>query len=56
MRFPWSVYVALPETKAKRTGYLRIIDESGEGYLYPRQRFVEAKLPVSTRRAILRAA
>jgi hypothetical protein len=50
------IYVALSEAKAKRTAYLRIIDESGEDYLYPSQRFVEAKLPVSTRRAILRAA
>ena len=29
------IYVALPDTKAERTGYLRIIDESGEAYLYP---------------------
>ena len=27
-----------------RTGYLRIIDESGEDYLYPAQRFVAAEL------------
>jgi hypothetical protein len=46
-------YVALSYTKAKRSGYLRIIDESGEDYLYPVQRFVAAELPVSTRRAVL---
>ena len=50
------IYVALPDAKAERTGYLRIIDESGEDYLYPRQRFVAADLPVSTRRAVLHAA
>jgi len=37
-------------------GYLRIIDESGEDYLYPSQHFVAADLPVSTRRAVLKAA
>jgi hypothetical protein len=50
------IYVGLPDAKAERTGYLRIIDESGEDYLYPAQRFVAAELPVSTRRAVLHAA
>ena len=50
------IYVALPDSKAERAGYLRIIDESGEDYLYPAQRFVAAELPVSTRRAVLHAA
>jgi hypothetical protein len=50
------IYVALPDAKAERTGYLRIIDESGEDYLYPAHRFVAAELPVSTRRAVLHAA
>jgi len=50
------IYVALPDAKAEHGGYLRIIDESGEDYLYPSQRFVAAELPVSTRRAVLQAA
>ena len=50
------ICAALPDAKAERTGYLRIIDESGEDYLYPSQRFVAADLPVSTRRAVLQAA
>ena len=50
------IYVAVPDAKAERTGYLRIVDESGEDYLYPSQRFVAADLPVSTRRAVLKAA
>ncbi|HWG70809.1 MAG TPA: hypothetical protein VN692_15450 [Steroidobacteraceae bacterium] len=50
------IYVALPDTKAERSGYLRIIDESGEDYLYPASRFVAAELPVSTRRAVLHVA
>jgi hypothetical protein len=50
------IYVLLPDAKAERTGYLRIIDESGEDYLYPRQRFIAAELPISTRRAVLKTA
>ena len=50
------IYVALPDTKADRSGYLRIIDESGQDYLYPAQRFVAAELPISIRRAVLHAA
>jgi hypothetical protein len=50
------IYVALPDAKAERTGYLRVIDESGDDYLYLSQRFVAAELPISTRRAVLQAA
>jgi hypothetical protein len=50
------IYIALPDVKAERGGFLRIIDESGEDYLYPSQRFVAAELPVSTRRAVLQVA
>ena len=40
------IYVALADAKAEHAEYLRIIDESGEGYLYTRQRFVVANFPV----------
>jgi hypothetical protein len=50
------IYVALRDTKAERTGCLRIIDESGDDYLYPARHFVAAELPISTRRAVLHAA
>jgi hypothetical protein len=46
------IYVALPDVKAERAGYLRIIDEPGDYYLYPGQRFIAAEFPVSTRRAV----
>ena len=36
--------------------HLRIVDQSGEDYMYPGQRFVAADLPVSTRRAVIKAA
>jgi len=50
------IYVAISDTKAQRLGQLRVVDESGEDYLYPAEMFVEAKLPQSVRRAVLQAA
>jgi len=35
-----TVYQALPDTSAARSNYLRIIDETGEEYLYPAAYFV----------------
>jgi hypothetical protein len=34
---------------------LRVIDESGEDYLFPEDYFVPIKLPLQARRAVLRA-
>jgi hypothetical protein len=50
------IYVAVPDARAERLGQIRVIDESGEDYLYPETRFVLADLPQSTRRAVLQAA
>lgn len=50
------IYVALPDDSAENVGQLRIIDESGEDYLYPAERFVVADLPQSTRRRVLESA
>ena len=44
------VYEARPDQKAAREGYLRIVDESGEDYLYPEEFFVPVKLPAATMR------
>ncbi len=50
------IYVALPDAEAARHGRIRVIDESGDDYLYPEERFVEAELPLATRRAVMQAA
>lgn len=50
------IYVAVADAKANKLGQLRVVDESGEDYLYPAEMFVEAELPQSVRRAILQAA
>lgn len=46
------VYSLLPDTKAKRDGYLRVIDESGEDYLYPESSFVALDIPAKAREAL----
>jgi hypothetical protein len=35
----WKVYQVLPDAKAAGVGCIRVIDESGEDYLYPADRF-----------------
>jgi hypothetical protein len=50
------IYVSVPDSKAESLGQVRVIDESGEGYLYPKSAFVEVALPQSIRRAVLDAA
>ena len=47
------VYRVLADVRAKRDGYLRVIDESGEDYLYPEAYFVMVALPVKARAALL---
>jgi hypothetical protein len=49
------VYVTRPDASAKREGYIRVIDESGEDYLYPESYFVSLELPERARDALLAA-
>jgi hypothetical protein len=49
------IYVVLPDEEAEKEGYLRVIDESGEDYLYPASYFVLVQLPAEAQEA-LRAA
>ncbi len=50
------LYVAIVDPVAEKHGQLRVVDESGEDYLYPREFFVPVELPQSVRRAVLLAA
>lgn len=52
---PRKFYVALPDADAEAHGQVRVIDESGEDYLYPASRFTEVPLPLAVRRRLLRA-
>ena len=50
------IYVALSDPLAAKHGHVRVIDESGEDYLYPKQFFIPVTLPHSVRKAVLKAA
>ena len=39
------IYQILPDNEAAKEGYIRIVDESGEDYLYPEPYFIAIKLP-----------
>jgi hypothetical protein len=43
------VYEAIPDRPAESHAQIRIIDESGEDYLYPINFFAAIKLPVETK-------
>ena len=49
------IYQVLPDEEAEKEGYFRIMDESGEDYLYPQSYFVLVQLPSKAQEA-LRAA
>ena len=49
------IYETLPDEDAARHDQLRVIDESGEDYLYPESLFMSIELPVFLEERILRA-
>lgn len=50
------LYENIPDKEAERHNQVRIIDESGEDYLYPSQFFAPVKLPLQTKNRILQKA
>ena len=50
------IYRVLPDEKAAQHGYLRIIDDSGEDYLYSARFFKSVALTLEVEEAILLAA
>lgn len=46
------IYQVLPDDAAKNEGYLRVIDESGEDYLYPKPYFILIQLPCEAQEAL----
>jgi hypothetical protein len=49
------LYRLLNDGQASRRRQVRVIDESGEDYLYPEEYFVPVKLPQSVQRIVLKA-
>ncbi len=50
------IYRVVPDESAAIEGYIRVIDESGEDYLYPQDYFVPIELPQAAQKALLSAA
>jgi hypothetical protein len=50
------IYVSLRDSSAERKGLFRIVDESGEAYLYPSALFRLVELSPSLKKAIIAAA
>jgi hypothetical protein len=50
------LYQAISDEAAARLHQIRVIDESGEDYLYPEEYFVAVHLPQSAEKAVRRAA
>ena len=50
------IYQAIPDPDAEQHHQMRVIDESGEDYLYPESYFVPVTLPKKVEEAIIQAA
>ena len=52
---PRKIYQLLPDLEAAKHKQLRVVDESGEDYLYPATYFSPIELPQPIRKAVLAA-
>jgi hypothetical protein len=50
------VYQVLPDESAARSNYLRIVDETGEDYLYPATCFVLVDVPEEAESTLIGAS
>lgn len=47
------IYKVLPDARAAEHHYIRVIDESGEDYIYPEDYFIPIELPKTVEKALL---
>ena len=50
------IYVVLPDKDAENDGDLRVVDESGEDYLFSADRFVAIDVPAAVKASLLKAS
>jgi len=50
------IYETITDDEARQLGQLRVIDESGEDYLYPAELFIPIDLPKDAEQAVIAAA
>jgi hypothetical protein len=53
---PRKIYERKSDVQAERLGFVRVLDESGEDYLFPRAMFVDIDVPLPLARALSAAA
>ncbi len=52
---PRKIYEIIPDERAEKDDFVRIIDESGEDYLYHTSHFVFIELPLEVEKALVAA-
>ena len=50
------IYQILPDEEAAQEGYLRVVDESKEDYLYPESYFIPVELPRKAQEVLVAAS
>ena len=50
------VYVTLPDERAAEDNFIRVIDETGEDYLYPAELFVPIQVPPKAADVLFKSA
>jgi hypothetical protein len=50
------IYVVLPEKDAEKNGDIRVVDESGEDYLFSADRFVAIDVPAAVKASLMKAS
>ena len=50
-----TIYQVLPDESAAKSNYIRVIDETGEDYLYPAELLVLIEIPVEAQKALMQA-
>ena len=48
-----TIYQVLPDESAARSNYIRVVDETGEDYLYPADLFVLIDVPPEAQKALM---
>ncbi len=50
---PRRIYQVLADEKADRSDYVRVVDDEGEDYLYPKKNFIFMPFPKEVEKALL---
>ncbi len=48
-----TIYQVLADESAARSNYIRVVDETGEDYLYPAELFVIIDVPAEAQKALI---